>query len=61
MLNSNIFINTHDDIIIYNIGKIVRFPINEKLVEVIKTKISSIKTSNKFKPNQFCINHIKKR
>jgi hypothetical protein len=34
---------------------------NKKLVEVIKTKISSIKTSNKFKPNQFCINHIKKR
>jgi hypothetical protein len=34
---------------------------NKKLVEVIKTKISSIKSSTKFKPNQFAINHIKKR
>jgi hypothetical protein len=35
--------------------------INKKIVEVIKTKLSSIRSASKFKPNQFAINHMKKR
>jgi hypothetical protein len=34
---------------------------NKKIVEVLKTKLSSIRCTSKFKPNQFSINHMKKR